>query len=347
MVAWKSALVAAALLSASCTSIFDSYYSDSLEYLETQTDLSKITGGKTIVAVHMQVLQATPIHSGDVLAVVIDTDDGRQTVALFDNDLKKIKSYSAATLAAANGGAAPDLYPIFQDSSGLYTGQIVYPYDIITHHLLAPQQNNSLVTELTPGNGSLSQIRTGFYNDGAGNWYTVMFNQGSGVVQAAKSGPEDDVTTLSSFSAVSLPTLPGTPNLMAATSWNGKYYLLVQSNNHAYMVMSTDPDPTIMDGSGSGTSEILAANPKGGNTDLSDGWITARGAIVSSHSDNASVLHALDWLGQDKGTVRVSSSNDNGNGSSSSAAYAFHPNGQYWFAYDPANGRISKFKAWW
>lgn len=356
MVAWKSALVAALLLSASCTSIFDSYYSDSLEFLESQADLSQVVGGKTIVSVHLKVLPGiSGAYQQDTLAVVVDTNDGEQHTVFYGMDMKKIQSYSQSVLTAEAGGTRPDLYPIIQDGVGLYTGQIAYSFTGHSLHLgVTPSTSGTdlIATSLTNGT-SMSPFITTYYDDNSvvPTRFPVVYNNNGGGLDTYYTVGADSVGSISAGGVgINYPT--STPlsvtsafnSLLDAVCWKTTYYVVFSSGSALCLMKATTVNPDDMVG---GT--FAQANPNGINgLDLSQGhaWATAKAAVVSSHSDNGNLLTAFSWSGKNLGSIRVNSGNDNGSGSSS-AAYAFHPDGQYWFVYDPANGRISKYKAWW
>ncbi len=370
MVVWRIAAVAALALMSSCTSIFDSYYSDSLEYLEAQTDLQSDVGGRPLVSVHMKMLPATGAHSEDILAVIADTDDGAQTALFYDSKMKKQVSYKRSFLETLYATSAFSLYPIAQDLGGLSMGAVRFSF--ATFHSTTPVVDTALTSPwasfLTPGSGNangggFSQYQAVYYEDpvGSGTNYSfpAVFSQGSLAVWA---NPIPATPTLpytkymGDLSSVSSPannlTVGSSPgitltnlNPLGVTAWNKKYYLLSYSNSTAYVATLNAVDPTNWT-----SATVAAVKPKNNNgVDLSQGWATATAAILSSHSDNTSLLTAFSWSGQDLGSLRVAASDNNNGGSNSgnSVAYAFHPNGQYWFVYDPANHRISKYKAWW
>lgn len=343
MVAWRLAASAVLLLSVSCTSIFDSYYPDSLEYLETQTNVKQEVGGKTIVSLHMQILQKNIVHKKDLLAVVVDTDDGKQTVLFYDDGLKLVKSFSQSSLTAVNGGVVPDLFPISQDSVYLHTGEIWYdPSGSGGRPTLIGSQALPDFLQPTLSSGGLSRIQQTYYEDTvSGIAFTAFFIPGSNSVVTPPT-PVSAYTSLLDFNPTGglSPLNPvgsiGGPMLLAATCWNQTFYMMVSSNGTAYMATLSSSDPNDWSG-----AYVAAAKPKGSEgMDLNDGWATSRAGILRTHSDNASLLRAFSWAGKDLGTIRVdSNSND--------VAFAFHPEGTYWYVFDPVTGRISRYKAWW
>ena len=349
MVALRLLVAAVAALTVSCTSIFDSYYPDSLEFLESQTDLSQLVSGKTIVDVHMHVLQANTGYAHDVLAVIVDTNDGQETVAFYDSSMKKIKSYSQATLTTANGGTAPDLYPIMEDGIGFYTGQVSYLFsggNLGAAGATSYDISSEVGYSLNQGQ-TLSQLQSAYYSSGSLH-FPLLYGNGSSIFY--NTGETDSVLGIGTSStpafgnlptaAATLNPAPTFPSLIAATSWGGAFYVMFSSNSTIYVAKATT---TVPDALSSGTIAIAKLNGSNGNADLSEGWVTARGGVVRTHNDGGTTLHAIDWTGADKGSMRVAGDSNSNNG----VAYAFHPNGQYWFEYDPSNNRISKYKAWW
>lgn len=325
--------VLAAALLVSCTSIFDSYFPDSVEYLENQIPLSSKVGNRPIVSVRMQLLPKSQVHSYDVLVVIVATSDGDQTVLFYDSQLKFRKSYSFAALTAFNGGVSPDLYPISQDSLGLHTGQMQYDAT------LALTTSEALPTFLVPGSGTtgggLSQYQSTYFEDpNPALSYPAIFSSGGGIAVSATVGSPP----LSALPALTVPTLPGAltgTSLLGVACWNGAYYMTFRANSAVLLAQLFTNTPADL------TSAVVAqAQPKNGSFDFNDGWATATAGIVRNHSDNASEMIAFSWSGKELGRLRVG-------GNNSDLAFAFHPNGSLWYLYDPATGMLSESKAWW
>ncbi len=338
----RALLILGVVLLTSCTSIFDSYYPDSVEYLENQSNLAQRVGGRSIVAVHMQVFQATSLHSRDLLAAIVTTDDGDQTVVFYSAALQVLKKYSLSQLTALNGGQVPDLFPLSQDYQSLHTGQIAYQFASVTG---APEAISSssvpaLPVYLTPGGGNngFSQFQSTYYEDVSNNIsYPSLFANVGGSVGVYHVGGVSTVYQLVNpadpmLFDVAYPYV----NLLGVTCWQQRYYLLFASGGSAYVaVSSASSQPNDMTG-----VTPAAVKPKDGGSDVSKGWATASAAVLLTHGDNAAVLQAFSWSGKDLGSLRTASSSED-------VSLAFHPSGEFWYVYDPSNQTVSQYKRWW
>jgi hypothetical protein len=267
-------------------------------------------------------------------------------------DMKKIQAYSQSDLTAKNGGVRPDLYPIIQDGAGLYTGQVAYSFTGGLHLSGQTPTNvgDLLSTSLTNGN-SMSSFTATHYDDGTTKFPVVYdggFNTyygGSDAVDAIASGG----IAINLPSSVPSSVSTANKNLLAAVCWNKTYYVLFSANGSAYIMTAAPGSPTqfpqYMNAIGATFAQINTSGVNGVDLSQGHGWATESAAILSSHSDNGNLLTAFSWSGSKLGSTRLNISNNNDN--SSAAAYEFHPDGQYWFVYDPSNGRLSKYKAWW
>jgi hypothetical protein len=229
-----------------------------------------------------------------------------------------------------------------EDATGFYTGQVAYLFSGGLKSASSTGYTTGSEVAAALSSGSLSQFQPAHYDDSTNNvHFPVLYGNSSVYYNTTDS---DVVTSITSTGTAFLTTASDLPNttslsnayILAATCWQTTFYVMASANGSAYLIQATTSTPNSMSG---GTIAVAKAS---GSTspDLSEGWVTARGAVLHSHSDNSSILYAFDWTGKQKGTFRVASDSNN-------VVFAFHPNGQYWFAYDPANGRVTKYKAWW
>jgi len=332
-------VVSLAALLVSCTSVFDSYYPDSLEYLEAQADVRKDAGSQNIVQVHMQVLAATALHSNDLLAVVVDLGDGTQTVLFYDKTMKLLRSYSQARLTAANGGTVPDLYPIGQDGTMVRTGASEYVFPSSSPTLQTSTTALQPPLDAAQNNGyGLSGYKLVYYEDAANSLsFPVLFNPTGNTVQIWQNSSWTRISDISSSSVnVQFPASASFNNMLGVTCWNKKYYMVLTGGGSNFYLATTDSATADFSG---GT--FVTAQPKDSNgNNTGDGWATATAGVVRSHSDNASILTAFSWSGKQLGTLRIASDSD-------SVAFAFHPDGSLWYLYDPGTGKITQYRAWW
>lgn len=319
----RIALVAVSLLLCSCSSVFDSYFSPAVEYLETQTDLSGTLGGHAVASVQLGYLPAGA-RSTDLLVVVAATQDGASHVLFYNpTNLSLVRSYGNSELQALGGGTVPNLGLITQDSSAIYTG--VVPYD--------PQTLNPGAVFL-PSYFSTSSTTPNFSNVRA-----VYDPTQSAIYLYSVAG-----TTLNEYTAATYPgitnvaattqTVTNTSylNLFDAVSSGGRFYVLATSGGQIYLMNAPNASAVSL------AASVVPAFPA---SLQGSGWATATAAIAEGHADNAFLLQAYSWSGQKLSSLSIPQNNDE------TLSVAFQPNGQSWYLFESSTGKLSREKPWW
>jgi hypothetical protein len=307
------------LLAVSCSSIFDSYFPQTVEYLETQTSLSSAVGGQTVVSILMGYLPATAAHSSDLLVVVAATQDGNSHVLFYDpNNLSLKKSYSSSDLNGINGGTAPVLNLIAQDGTALYTGAVSYN----------PQSLGlGVATDLPSALSGDSTNLTAFRETYDGTNAVLSGPNGSGVSYGT-------ATTYNSITALST-TLSGISSQNNASVLDsiflaGTYYFVVASGS------SVD----LTEGSNLAAMPVTTVSP-GQSSGSGGGWATSTAAVFLIQSNNAYTLTAYSWSGASLASIQLSQTNRQ------TVALAFAPNGSSWYLFDSTTGKLSRNRPWW
>jgi len=312
------ALAAVLFVAASCTSIFDSYFPDSVEYLQSQIDLSAELGGKPVASMTMRYLPSSASHPTDLLVIVASTTDGGTRVLFYDpSSLSKVASFTGDQLTAVNLGVAPQLNLIAQDATAIYTGEVTYTFP---GPIIGPVTLPSAI----PSSSDLA----GFVATYAGVGVTIFQGQGS-VLAANFASNYVGVPALTAINpALTLPYV----SLLDAIALNSKYYLLIGSGSSASFVTGT---------TAVGTSDLAVqatVNPT--QMDNSGGWVMAGTAVVRGHADNGTLLQAYSFSGSHLSDLRLEDNNQ-------VFSLAFEPQGKAWYLFDSSTGKLSKNRPWW
>ncbi len=304
----------------SCNSAFDTYFPQSVEYLETQTSLSSPLGGQAAASVLMGYLPATTAHTNDILVMVAATQDGATHVLFFDpRNLSLKRSYGDTDLKNQFGGTLPNLNLIAQDTYGVYTGAAAYNPQTLDFEAAPSGAYGTLFPVVNP-------LATRVTFDGNSS---VFFGSSNSNL-AYQTSPQ--------YVALTSPLLPapisGASNttVLDLSYWSGTYSLVVSdSGSRVYLlrsgaVASLVPPAATLSGSGSGS--LL-------------GWATSTAAVVQGQANGNISLTAYSWTGSALGTLQLNKSSQQIN------AITFQPNGASWFLFDSSTGKLSRNRPWW
>ena len=299
---------------ASCNSLFDSYFPENVEYLDTQTNISSALGGSPVVQMLMGYLPATTVHSSDILVVVAATQDGGSHVLFYDpSNLSLRKSYSDSDFKNQNGGTVPALFLIGQDGGGIYTG--VIPYD---------PQSLAIGTALN-------------FTNNTNNFIT--FRETYDGTSAVLSGPNSGVgvwqdSSFSNIGNTSIGTLAGLPtssnlNLLDLSFRAGTYYFVVSSGSTVYLA------------SGQNLPTVSVANVNVSGSNSVQGWASSSAAVVLNQTDNSNLLTAYSWSGASLASLHLPKTDQQ------NITLALKPDGSSWYLFDSSTGKLSRNRPWW
>ena len=318
MVARLVLAAAVCLTAVSCNSLFDSYFPETVEYLDSQVSLTDALGGKTVVSIQLNYLPATSAHGADILAVVAGTSDGGSHVLFYNpSNLSLRKSYTDDDLRAQNSGTVPYLGLIAQDSVGLYTGTLSYN----------PQTLAFTTTSYTGTlfvAGGLQGVRAAWNETVA---LSVAFGPSGGLGYSSDSL----YSNLPSLSA-GLVFSGGSFTVLDAAYVGGMYRVVASQNSSALLITGNGPATMGL----SATESMGQSDSSGGG-----GWVTSGAAIVQSKNNNSTTLTAYSWSGDSLGTLHLYTANNQIN------ALAFDPRGGSWYLFDSSTGKLSRNRPWW
>jgi len=325
-------LILTCLLAASCTSIFDSYYPDTVEYLQKQVDLFHDVGGKTILSVKMGYLPATGKHSQDLLVVIAGTKDGN-SVLFYDSDLGLVKVYSTRETVESYGFADPPaLGLIGEDLNGIYTGALQYTFPtpnsppLVSTGAYTPPE-----ISISGQNSDLGAYRA-TYDEAGGPVQVHLFTTMGGSGLGESHGPEwtSAPPAASSFTQQDFPGFK-VQSLLDVVFTGGLYHVLFSSGSTPYMVRAADPTNLV-----AGTPMAVPVTQFENN----GGWATGPVAIVRGRADNALLLQAFSWTGSALGSLKLADNHQ-------TLSLAFEPRGDAWYLFDSSTGKLSKNRPWW
>jgi hypothetical protein len=309
------------LTAVSCSSIFDSYFPESLEYLDSQVSLLDALGGKQVVSIQLRYLPAVATGGSDVLAILAGTSDGSSHVLFYNpSNLALRKSYSDSDFRNQNGGTIPNLGLIAQDPLGIYTGTL--SYDPV-----------SLNFETTPG--TLGDFFTSANYQGARETWdgtnAIVFSSSNGVGYYSS-------TSFVTLAASSLATTGVTGSgggfaVLDAAAVAGTYYVVANSGQTALLATGTSAASVAV----TATESMGQSNQNGGG-----GWVTSGAAVVqNNNNNNNTTLTAYSWSGSSLGSLHLYTV------SNQIIALAFDPRGGSWYLFDSSTGKLSRNRTWW